>query len=287
MHPYAAACAAAGLLLIIGAILVESRTSVRPNSLSVWGGTGAPLLNPTSYSPQAIVSNIREDSGTTDLSPTYIPPRSASDDGETPSQEELDFDSFLASLVQPAGHSSASSSTSADTALAYSLIPQGLISTTTSSGVRNPVQQALYTYGNEAASYIQTYEDSYRNAPTTLRDQAEDRQNVQKGQAVKLVASGLRTAGEGLLSMEEVPELAVSAHEALAKSYIEVGKTLANVPDANGDGAFITAVTAYNEVADTLVKNYVSLATIFSLNAVKFAPDDPGSIFMFSGGGGL
>lgn len=286
-HPYAAMCAVAGLLVIIGAFIVESRTSAQPGSLSVWGGTGAPLLNPTSYSPSAVASERPGTQGEAGISPIYIPPAQTSDAENPASGETFDFDSFMAALTQPAGPKGVAATSSSDTSLAYSLIPRGLIATTTPEPVRTEVQQKLFNYGNDAASYIQTYEDSNRNASVALRDQAEDRQNPQKIQAVKLVAAGLRTAGESLLGMEELPSLVTSSHKALAESYIEVGRQLSKVPDANGDEAFIAAINAYNAAADTLVKNYVSLATAFSLAGVTFSPQDPGSIFTFSSGGGL
>ncbi len=285
-HPYAAMSALAGIVLIIGALIVESRTSAKPGTLSVWGGTGAPLLNPTSYSPNAIVSAMPQSHGNPGISPIYIPPTQTQSADEPGATEEFDFDAFVSALTQPAGPK-ATPTSSGDMGAIYSLIPSGLIATTTPEPVRTEAQQRLFNYGNDAASYIQTYEDSNRNASVALRDQAEDRQDPQKKQAVKLVAAGLRTAGESLLGMEELPPLVVGTHKALAESYIEVSRELTKVPDANGDEAFIAAINAYNAAADTLVQNYVSLATAFSLAGVTFSPQDPGSIFTFSAGGGL
>lgn len=289
MHPYAAVSAGVGLLLIIGALVVESRTAVRPGSLSVWGGSGAPLLNPTSYTPNAVLTEMQTTGGNPGVSPIYIPPPQSTDvDSETPnSDDSFNFDDFLGSLTQPSGGKGTTTSGSADIELAYSLIPRGLIATSTPSPTRTETQQKLFNYGNDVASYIQTYEDSNRNAPAALKDQAEDRQNPQKIQAVKLVAAGLRTVGESLLGMEELPSSVAGLHKALAESYIDVGKKLAKIPDAPGDETFIEAITAYNAAADALASNYVALATLFSVSGVTFSSQDPGSIFMFSGGGGL
>ncbi len=284
MHPYAAASAAAGLLLVIFAIVVESRTSVTPGPLSVWGGAGAPLLNPTSYAPQNISQSMQDARSPTDGAPIYIPPsQTTSTDAE--SSEAFDFQSLLSLLAEPAGGKS--TTITADSSLAYSFIPRGLIATSTAGVSRTPEQQALFNYGNDAASYVQTYEDSNRNAPVALRDQAEDRQNPQKRQAVKLVAMGLRTVGESLLGMEEVPTSVAATHTALAESYLAVGRALEKVPDASGDEAFLAAITSYNAEADDLVGHFNDLATTLSLAGVKFSTGDPGSIFTFSGGGGL
>lgn len=284
LHPYAAASAVVGLLLAVGALIVESRSSVEPGALSVWGGAGAPLFNPLSYAPQradiGVPAQGEEDAGP----PIYIPPSHLTDTEGTAANEQFDLDTFLASLVQPS--SAVGTATSSDVAYAYSFIPQGLISVDVSVS-RTPEQQLLYAYGNDAGSYIQTYEDTNRGAPTALRDQAEDRQNPQKAQAVRLVAAAMRTAGESLRGMESVPASVRTVHDALAASYIEAGARLAKVTDATGDDAFIAAITAYNEAADVLVGHYVSLATHFALSGVKFLPGDPGSIFTFTAGGGL
>jgi hypothetical protein len=283
-HPYAAASALAGFFLVLLALVVESRTSVSPGPLSVWGGTGAPLLNPTSYAPSKLQEAIQDTRGAYSGAPIYIPP-AQSTAGEQNAEGSFDFESFLGSLTEPSGQSGTIAA--GDAGLAYAFIPRGLIATNTPAMSRTAEQQALYTYGNDAASYIQTYEDSNRNAPVTLRDQAEDRQNPQKRQAVKLVAMGLRTAGESLLGMEVVPASVASVHRALAESYVAAGRALDRVPDASGDEAFIAAIQAYNAEADKLVANFVDLATTFSVSGVKFTTGDPGSIFTFSGGGGL
>lgn len=286
-HPYAATSALIGLILIAGAIFIESRLGIAPGELSVWGSNGAPLLNPTSYAPIKPVAQNTEPqtSVTSDAPPAYIPPSQNTDAG-VQATDEMDFEIFLQSLITPSKTPPAA--TSSDTGIAYSFIPQGLISVNVPQKSRTPEQQKLFDYGNDAGSYIQTYEDSNRNAPVALRDQAEDRQNPAKIQAVKLVASGLRTVGESLLGMENVPESVATQHKALAESYVDVGRKLAQIPDViQSDAAFITSIEAYNAAADTWVKNYISLATIFSVSGVTFTEIDPGSVFTFSRGGSL
>lgn len=287
LHPYAAACAVAGLVLIAGALVVQSKTVARPGTLSVWGGNGAPLLNPTSYVPNAVLNEPTHSNTTgSNVAPIYLPPskNTTSESGEDTSS--YDLTELIAALTQPVLASGQKPSTSTID-LAYSFIPRGLIASNTPAPVLTETQQRLYNYGNDAASYIQTYEDSYRNAPISLRDQAEDRENEQKKQSVRLVAAGLRTVGESLLGMEDLPTEVKTTHTALAESYLEAGKRLSKVVDAGGDEAFIAAILSYNGAADTLATNYVHLATIFSLSSVRFSTNDPGSIFTFSGGGGL
>lgn len=281
-HPHAAIAAFVGLFLILGAFIVESRTSVTPGDLSVWGGNGAPLLNPTSYAPETFTPEAETTTSSGTAAPVYIPPPTI--EGST-ENEQFDFESFLASLIEPKG--TGGGSVSADLELAYAFIPQGLVAEPKAPAPRTPEQQKLYAYGNEVGSYIQTYEDANRNAAVALRDQAEDRQNQQKNQAVKLIAGSLRNVGENLLDIDTIPPAVSGLHKALAESYIDVGRKLAAVPDASGDAAFVSAIEAYNASADTLVKNYIALAGIFSISGVTFSEQDPGSIFTFSANAGL
>lgn len=281
LHPYAAACALAGILLVIGTIIVERRTTADPTGLTVWGGSGAPLLNPSSYSPSELLENIDMGSGSS-VSPTYIPPSQSA--GAPQGAEVFDLAQLL-SMLTDSGAPSASIQTSADTGIAYAFIPSGLVSSSLSSVELSEEERRLFNYGNDIGSYIQTYEDSHRGAPVTLRDQAEDRQNAAKADAVKAVAAAISRVGENILGMEEVPESVRSLHESLGESYVRAGERLAAVPDARGDEAFIAAVEAYNEAADSLAGHFVGISSLFSLSGIRFASQDPGSIFMFSGGG--
>ena len=120
-----------------------------------------------------------------------------------------------------------------------------------------------------------------------LTDQLNDRQNPQKAQAVRDIGTALQAAGKTLQGIEAVPSIVSSAHTALAESYIEAGIKLSRVPDAQSDQDFITAIQDYNTAAERLGRNYVALANVFSGAGVRFAPQDPGSVFNFSGNAGL
>jgi len=285
-HPYAAVCAFAGMLLIIGAFIVERRTPASPGSLSVWGGAGTPLLNPTSYTPNAVLSDMRPQYSGTNIQPVYIPASATRTDNTGEVAESFNYNEFIAALAQPATAKTNTNGT-ADITGAYSFIPRGLIATSAPIKIRSDTQQKLFNYGNDIGSYIQTYEDSNRNAPLTLRDHAEDRQNPQKARSVKAIAEALRTVGTNMQSMEELPELARGAHALLAQNYVNVSEKLAVVADADSDPAFIDAINAYNAAADEFIKSYVSLATVFSLAGVTFSSQDPGNVFTFTAGGGF
>lgn len=283
MYPYAAASALAGLLLVVGAIIVERKTSTEPGNLAVWGISGAPLVNPSSYSPHAIQENMTVPSGT-NVSPTFIPPSKNLQGATAATDDMADIHELLSLISRPSGTKAPSSS---GQSIAFAFVPTGLIASSIPVKERSEEQQSLYNYGNDAASYIQTYEDGNRGAPTILRDQAEDRQDAQKARAVKDVAKAIRNVGESLLGMEDVPESIRGAHTLLAKAYIQAAESLSRIPDAQADDAFIAAIEEYNSAADKLAQYYVEITAMLSLNGVIFSTEEPGSIFMFSGGASI
>jgi len=276
-HPYVAASGAAGLLLIIGAAFVESKREMSPlSSPRVWSGGGQSLLNPSSYTPNPVLqAQLYLNTATDTLIRATITGNPAQEDAP------FSFEEILATISEPR----ASGSAATEPADTYSFIPGGLISTTTKPEGRSDSQQALYNYGNDAGSYIQSYEDRHRNAPVTLRDQVEDRNDPQKAEAVREIGGALMQVGRNLEGMEEVPAAIRSAHALLAKSYTEIGGKLQKVPDAAGDEAFITTITEYNSAVDTFTKRYVAVALLLSAHGVIFAPYESGSVFTFTNAG--
>ena len=276
-HPYVAASGAAGFLLIIGAAFVESKREMSPsNPPRVWSGGGQSLLNPSSYTQNRVLqAQLYLNTATDTPIHTTITGNSAQD------TKSFSFEEIIAAISEPRVSGSATTEPT-DT---YSFIPGGLISTTTKPAGRSDSQQALYNYGNDAGSYIQSYEDRHRNAPVTLRDQVEDRNDPQKAEAVREIGGALMQVGRNLEGMEEVPAAIRSAHALLAKSYTEIGGKLQKVPDAAGDEAFITTITEYNSAVDTFTKRYVAVALLLSAHGVIFAPYESGSVFTFTNAG--
>lgn len=287
-HPYLSALSAAGALLALGLLIVNHRVSTPAGgSLKVWGGGQGSLLDPTSYTGG--ISSATERSGILnsgrDISFIPLSPEQLYG-ADTDQTGAFDMSAFIAALTEPAA-STPSTQTSADLSLAYTFIPQGLVATTSAGPRRSPLQESLYQYGNDAGSYISTYEDSHRNVGQILTDQIQDRQHPQKAQAVRDVGSALQTVGEQLQGMEAVPSLAASAHAGLAQSYIDIGAKLTKVPDAQRDSDFIAAIETYNAAAEQFARKYVALASVFPASGVSFSPQDPGSVFMFTAAGGL
>lgn len=282
-RPFAIALVCAGVLIIIGTIIVLDRINGPESSAPVraWGGSGGYLLSPTGQA-SAPMGGSREDNifAQVQSGPPFhygpVPATSA-----VANEDELNLDSLL-SLLSSAGNPT-SEPLSEETSLdAYAFIPSGLISSGSKAEPRTPIQQDLYNYGNEVGSTIQSFESLFRNSPQILKDQFEDRQNAAKNEALLSLAQGLAGVGISLERMENVPEPVRTAHGKVAASYRALGEKLAEVPKARTEQAILDAMLSYNTSVEAYIKNYVSLATIISAYDVKFAPEDPGSVFVFT-----
>jgi hypothetical protein len=291
MHPYLSASLTAGALLILGALIVHQRTAPPPSgSIAVWGGSGTTLINPTSYTPNASPggsANAQIGTTSTALFVPLMPAQNAGGGSDTSQASTFDMSAFLASLSPSSVSGNTSTSSQPDLSLAYAFIPSGLVATTTPGPNRTSLQTALYEYGNNVGSYIQTYEHASGNAAQVLQDQVADRQNPQKAQAVQNIATALQAVGHNLESLDGIPSVAASANTALAQSYIDMGTKLALIPQAQSDQDFINAIEAYDAAAQVFTKQYVALANIFVGTSVTFAPQDPGSVFSFTVSSGL
>lgn len=282
LHPYIVTAAVVAIVVGVGTLIVAERASKPVGGSSGWNGDNALPLNPI-VSNNAAAQTLRDFTpqlGTT--SAPFIPLGAGGESGNY--TDGFDMAAFIRSLSQPL--QSTSVETNTDVSASYSFIPQGLISTSTGAR-RTKEQQALYDYGNEAGSYIETYQDTHQNAPQVMKAQFEDRQNAEKAQALRDIGTALTQVGLALDHIEEVPGSVASANTLLAKSYKEVGAKLSQIPDAQRDEDLAKAIQTYNAAADDLTKHYVSLALLLSLSGVTFELQDPGSVFTFTQGSGL
>lgn len=288
-HIYTTLCVAAGILLVIGALIVKTHAPASAgNSLQVWGGGQGTLIMPQS-GQNPVLSNVPPpDLMDNSNVPTFTAlPVTKPPSGTSPTDDTFDVAAFAASLQGASIPSAAATQTNTAAPISYDFIPQGLISTSSPGRARTAAQQALYEYGNDAGSYIQSYEDAHRNTAPALTDQIKDRQNPQKIQAVKDIAAALRSVGTSLTSMDDVPESVRSLNLSLGEGYITIADKLSLVPDAAADSAFINAIKAYDSSVDAFTQQFVAVAQYLSLSGVTFQSTDPGSVFTFSGGGGL
>ncbi len=289
-HPYASALCAAGIMLAIGIFIVQkqSATLETPHT-SYWEGANIPFLNPTSYEPAPSAAQNGEDiTQQVKSGPpyTYIPPAVISDTGISVGQDSsFDFDAFIAMLSSAGGGSASGGQQTAEgnsLDSAYAFIPSGLMSTEVAQKTRTKTQQALYNYGNEVGSSIQSFEEQHVNTPQVLKDQVEDRTDPNKRAAVEGLARLLQNLGQSLMDMESVPLQIASAHGALAKSYIAVGTNLALVPKAATESDFVRAIETYNASADAFARNYIAVVQLFGAYGVTFSSNDAGSVFTFT-----
>lgn len=287
-HIYTTLCVCAGILLIIGALVVKQHLPAEAGtSVQAWGG-GGPLVNASSYEAQnPVLSQLpAPDSFNNNISFLPIPVTVSNTAPDT--TETLDLQALIASITAgSASHNPVAVSDDTSLQAAYEFIPQGLISTAAPGRPRTAEQRALYEYGNEVGTYIQTYEDGHRDTSPVLKDQIADRGNVQKSQAVKDIGTALKKVGLSLERIDTVPSAVKTMNQGLAEAYITIGEKLSAVADARTDDEFIAAVTAYNASADAFVGKFVAIAQYLTLSGVTFTASDPGSVFTFSGGGGL
>jgi hypothetical protein len=296
-HPYGAALAAAAVVVIIGAIIVERRSPAALSSSTLtWSGGAAitPYQNGSpsqqSLTPEQIAQEvIQGQAGQSAPLPTLAP---ATTSAVTPNSGSFDYVALLEQIsasssakTTPTGGSSSTSILSQ----AYQFIPQGLIATAPSQKSMAAEQQALYLYGNSVGGEIQSFETLHTNEAQVLKDQAEDRTDPIKADAVVSLGEGLASIGTYMQGMQDVPPSAAALHASLAQSYLDIGAKLQLVAKAQNDVDFVQAVENYDSAADTFVHNYAALAQFFSAQGVVFSAQDPGSVFSFSdtGGGGL
>ena len=297
-HPYLTTSIAACTALFFGGLVVLERTqSVSPVGVTTWATDSSGVIDVTSGTPsnssqnQTLVqASIINQALNNYSAPNYKPPAATTTSTSqivVSDSSSFDYNAFLATLTQsatpPKNNSSTTTSQPSNAFSAYSFIPTGMISTTTSyTQQRTPTQDALYQYGNEAGSYIQSYEKFHTDTTNVLQDQIADRNNPDKIAAVQKIGQDLQDLGTQLSGMTEVPDQVTAAHNALAASYTEIGQNLVKVPSASYDSDFVNAIKTYDASADTFTKHFVTLAMIFSAYGVKFGPEDPGSVFTFT-----
>ncbi len=286
-HPYSSAICAIVLLLFGIFIIVRKNAAPATGAINAWSGVGSGFFDPTSRpaTPQTISANgasiVQQGQGGPPY--RYIPPPTLNAASASTTLPGLsDFGALIQALTQNLTPKTPAPKDDPDAIDAYAFIPSGLVNITAQQPVRTQVQQAVYEYGNEVGSYIQSYEDRNTAAINILEDHFEDRANPQKAAAVEQLANAIKGVGESLLSMKNVPPEMSSAHTALAKSYVKVGTNLALVTKAPLDADFLRAIGVYNASADAFITNFVSIATLFGAHSVNFGPTDTGSVFTFT-----
>ena len=292
-HPYRFGTLGVLALLLVGGLLVATRTPVDPSGDEGRWATGTVPIDPIGY------GGLSDDRGPDaaalvraqlkNAEPASYIPQLAKPLSEEPAESQSGnggFDSLtdLLSALAGTGEGNASSKPTEEGGDldAFSFIPTALTKLTTETHKMSDTQRRLYDYGNSAGAEIQSFEDLYPDAIPMLRDAAEDRKNEEKQAKVRTYAKALENLGNSLLTVEPVPASVVGKHKALSESYIEVGKKLALISYARADKDLLAAVNTYNAAMDEFTEHFVSLATFFAASGVTFQPSDGGSVFSFT-----
>ena len=293
-HTYASALAAASLAVVLGGILVATHATIPTTvGITAWSGNSAALEPATTPTTQVVGSQTMpsalatEQYGTQTLPYTSNTPVMDSQGTiETNSGNSYDFNALMAELSNPSLKSgtSASSSTGQSAVNAWSFIPSTLISIKDASSGRTDIQQAIYQYGNEVGSLVMGYDASHGNQTQILSDANNDRHNAAKQAGVERIGQDLETVGEGLAEITDTPTALQAANTALSNSYIDIGKKLVAVGQAEPlkDSELVAAIQSYDSAVTAFNNTYVMLANLFSSYGVTFSSGDPGSVFSFS-----
>ncbi len=291
-HPITASLIASTALLLIGSAIVFRHSAANPPApvITAWGGGGIDPYNTVTGSVTAdqeeIVQQVQNNPPYTYVIPDLKGNTTPSSPQPTENSNDLlDFEQFMAGLGQSTAPGNTAPKEVADITNAFP--PTSLFIAPTPKTDRTPLQQALYNYGNEIGSYIQSYEQQHPDQTQVLKNHIEDQNNPIKINAVVQMGRDLQGIGTSLLGMEDVPAQVSAAHKKLAESYQTIGKNLTLVPQAKGNDALLSAIGTYNASADVFAKDLVALVGFFSMYGVTFSAEDAGNIFTFTYSGGM
>lgn len=288
VHPYIFLLATIAMLTILGALVFSQQEITSPNASSTiaWGGFGGGFSYPVSGIRNPAENTQEETPNLYQRVQDSLPFSYQSDTsttGDKDTQSNFDLDAFLSELAGKKESMETGAETSNSLLLnPYAFIPSGFTLPKNPVQERTAIQQALYEYGNEAGTYVQSFENANKNMVDVVQGQIDSPQDPLKAAALVRLAKNLTEVGLSLENMADVPAQAISINNQLAKSYKDMGAKLALVPDAHTDEERIAAMLTYNVSAEEFVRKYVALVKLFSVSEVTFALGEPGSVFTFA-----
>lgn len=165
----------------------------------------------------------------------------------------------------------------------YSLIPTNNSTPTTTSTVRRSgVQLDLFDYGNATGIHILGHMETWGSRQNSiLKRFIEDPTDAYKIREVEDLAASFVQLGKDIEETTPVPEPARNIHAHIAAGYKAIGEHTYAVSRARSEDELIAAMLASNTASDQFVKDYVTLADIFTSYSVKFSATDAGRVFVF------
>lgn len=297
-HPYIASIVGAMVLTFVGFIIVITHQPIASTRYSgdTWSSNGSATLQDQGA---GIVRNTnvtfqqqsQKEKQTIYEKTASNPPFdfhlavAPNDSGVISTGAGFDFDGFMSQISQSSKNKNSSATKSSDVGVdAYAFVPSGLISTSTTDKKRSATQQALYDYGNTIGSIIDTYEVTHGNATRIMQAQFDNRQDPTRAAAVVKLGRDLADVGLAIeqTEAEEIPSSILAAHEALAKSYKDIGTNMQKIPDQQYDSDFLKALDTYNASVSDNIKRYLAIINVFNSYGVTFAENDSGHVFVFT-----
>jgi len=307
-HPFLFALVGIFILILLGAILVWDKVATAPSFSAgyTWGKYGSGrfsdiIANEGSLRvPNALEKEFSEEDFYTLLSETRDKPytslipqtnvyESRLNATGTISNTEITFDAdeitaLLASISPTAQVVTPYNPFEGEFLLSdiYAFVPATVAAEALESSKLTERQRALKDYGNEAGSYIESFNERWRDQAQILKQFLEDMQNEEKAQLVEDLAFALTRIGRDLADIDIIPDVAQGVNARLASGYVSIGEKLTAVAQARSDEALLDAILAYNEAADDFAEDYLSTVTLLSVAEVPFSNSEPGSVFVFT-----
>jgi len=301
-HPLRASFFLLLIIFLLGALLTWDKfqtTTLTENTWSGFGGTNlssdrfGSIRTPEELTEQELVALLEEGEQVSfaSLTPTRTLFKSTSaSTNSTPlefgmGELETFFSTLNADIRIPAAESffeDSENSSSLSFADIYAFVPATIAQAKPQQSKMTLPQRELYSFGNEAGSFIETYSDAWGDQAQILQRFINDRGDAQKQARVRALSSSLARLGTNIESISYVPTNAQSARRKLSTGYKELGALLRKVGDARTDEELLSAMIEYNARADSFVEDYISVVTLFSVAEIKFSQSDPGRVFTFT-----
>ena len=208
-HLYATLLTISGFLILLGSLVVTNRATVTPSAQGNTWGSGVILgTNPTNEVTHAEAPNPALNAE----NHSYISPFGSRPEETTTlsSEDVFNWDTLQKTISKSSTPSKDTISTNSSLD-AYTFIPSGLFSMDIAKKELSASERALYEYGNGIGAAIQGYESNHTNQASILTDNAQDRTNIKKKEAMVRLGADLAAVGDSIEAVAAPPSQVGSA----------------------------------------------------------------------------